>query len=203
MATKARRQRKARWTRGFATRAVGCATDARTHSKHLSFPGSSMISTISTGPRLSFACAPSLTASTLLEASRKSPRPSPCLSPPDSGTGALPLTDLAGGAGCESLASTVSRACETERQGAHSSVVADGPPLEKASHAPRTEMPRAPAASAHEPPPPLQLQPASPAAPQLQPAISQLQPASPPSQSVVAMPVLLRRLLQQEYTLPG
>ena len=90
-----------------------------------------MISTISTGPRLSFACAPSLTASTLLEASRKSPRPSPCLSPPDSGTGALPLTDLAGGAGCESLASTVSRACETGRQGAHSSVVADGPPLEK------------------------------------------------------------------------
>ena len=99
----------------------GVATDARAHSKHLSLPGSSMISMISPGPRLSFACAPSLTASTLLEASRKSPRPSPCLSPPDVGTEALPLTDLAGGAGCESLASTVSRACETGRQGAHSS----------------------------------------------------------------------------------
>ena len=96
----------------------GVATDARAHSKHLSLPGSSMISMISPGPRLSFACAPSLTASTLLEASRKSPRPSPCLSPPDVGTEALPLTDLAG---CESLASTVSRACETGRQGAHSS----------------------------------------------------------------------------------
>ena len=86
------------------------------HSKHLSLPGSSIISTISPGPRLRPTCAPSLTASTLLEASKKSPRPSPCLSPPDFGTGALPLTHLVGGAGCESLASTVSRACEAGRQ---------------------------------------------------------------------------------------
>ena len=92
------------------------ATDAWAHSKHLSLPGSSIISTISPGPRLRPTCAPSLTASTLLEASRKSPRPSPCLSPPDFGTGALPLTHLVGGAGCESLASTVSRACEAGRQ---------------------------------------------------------------------------------------
>jgi len=92
------------------------ATDAWAHSKHLSLPGSSIISTISPGPRLRPTCAPSLTASTLLEASRNSPRPSPCLSPPNFGTEALPLTHLVGGAGCESLASTVSRACEARRQ---------------------------------------------------------------------------------------
>ena len=65
------------------------------------------------------------------------------------------------------------------------------PQTQQASHAPRTELSRAPEASAHEPPPPLQLQPASPPAPH--------------SQSVVVMSVLLRRLLQQElqeYALP-